>query len=270
MGTGTTTASGRLAGKVTIVTGGGSGIGERSCQRFAEEGASVVVADRDGEAAERVAGAITAQGGHAVAVTVDVTAEADVAAMAEAATEVGPIAALYANAGIAGAGRAGDLTVEAWDKVIGVNLTGVWLSCRAVLPSMIANGGGSIVMQASVGGLVGVGGIASYAAAKAGVIGLARQMAVDYGPDGIRVNAICPGTVPTPLVRSTYDAGGGFASQFSGLGFDEMMERSKVRYPLGRFGTVDDIANLAVYLASDESSWTTGTVIPVDGGMTAW
>jgi len=261
----------RLADKVAIVTGGASGIGEASCLRFAEEGAAVVVADRDGDGARRVAAAIEGRGGRAVGVEVDVTSEVDVVAMADAASAFGPVNVLYANAGIPGSGRAGDLTMEAWQRVIDVNLTGVWLSARAVLAQMIANGGGSIINQASVGGLVGVGGIAAYAAAKAGVIGLTRQMAVDYGSDNVRVNAVCPGTVPTPLVRRTYDEGGGFASGFSdGADFDTMMERSRARFPLGRIGSVDNIANIAVYLASDESSWTTGTAIPVDGGMTAW
>lgn len=261
----------RLAGKVAVITGGGSGIGEASCLRFAEEGAAVVVADLDGDGASRVAAAISAAGGRAAAVTVDVTTEAGVAEMVDAAATFGPVSVLYANAGIPGSGRAGDISVAAWQRVIDVNLTGVWLSCRAVLPQMIANGGGSIVNQASVGGLIGVGGIASYAAAKAGVIGLTRQMAVDYGPDQVRVNAVCPGTVPTPLVRRTYAEGGGFASGVAEpIDFDAMIERSRARYPLGRVGTVDDIANIAVYLASDESAWTTGIVIPVDGGMTCW
>jgi NAD(P)-dependent dehydrogenase (short-subunit alcohol dehydrogenase family) len=263
--------SGRLAGKVTVITGGGSGIGEAACRRFAAEGAVVVVADRDGDGARRVADAISSEGRRAVAVEVDVTSERDVATMADAAVAFGPIDVLYANAGIAGPGRAGELTRDSWQRVIDVNLTGVWLSCRAVLPSMLANGGGSIINQASVGGLVGVGGIAPYAAAKAGVIGLTRQMAVDYGPDNVRVNAICPGTVPTPLVRRTYDDGGGFASEIrERISFDELMDRARARHPLGRVGSVDDIASIAVYLASDESAWTTGTAIAVDGGMTAW
>ena len=125
---------------------------------------------------------------------------------------------------------------------------------------------------AAFGGVIGVPGIASYAAAKAGVIGLARQMAVDYGPDGIRVNAICPGTVPTPLVRATYEKGGGFAAVANvapGAGIDEMIEASAVRNPLGRLGTTGDIANLALYLASGESSWVSGTAITIDGGMSA-
>lgn len=262
---------GRLLGKVAIITGGASGIGAASCRRFAEEGAAVVVADRDAQGAAAVAEAIVAAGGRAAAVEVDVTDEDQVAEMIRVADVFGPVDALYANAGVAGSGRAGDLSRADWQRVIDINLTGVWLCSRAVLPGMVARGAGSIINQASVGGLVGVAGIAAYAAAKAGVIGLTRQMAVDYGPDNIRVNAVCPGTVPTPLVRSTYDAGGGFASGVAEpLDFDAMMERSRARFPLGRFGSVDDIANMAVYLASDESRWTTGTAIPVDGGMTAW
>ena len=261
----------RLAGKVAVITGGGSGIGEGSSLMFAREGAAVVVADRDLAGAESVVAAITDAGGRAVAVEVDVTLEDDVARMVEVAHQFGPVDVLFANAGIAGSGRAGDITVEEWSRVIGVNLTGVWLSARAVLPDMVAAGGGSIINQASVGGLVGVGGIASYAAAKAGVIGLTRQMAVDYGPDNIRVNAICPGTVPTPLVRKTYDEGGGFASTLEERGdFDAIIEKAKARFPLGRVGAVEDIAAMALYLASDEASWTTGTAIAVDGGMSAW
>ena len=263
--------AGRLEGKVAVITGGGSGIGEASSLLFAREGAAVVVADRDVAGAERVAAAIDDGGGRAVAIGADVTDEGDVAAMVDAAHRFGPVDVLYANAGIAGSGRAGDLSVEEWNRVISVNLTGVWLSARAVLDDMVGSGGGSIIMQASVGGLVGVGGIASYAAAKAGVIGLTRQMAVDYGPDNIRVNAVCPGTVPTPLVRKTYDEGGGFASTMDARAdFDEIMDKAKARFLLGRVGSVDDIAAMALYLASDESSWTTGTAIAVDGGMSAW
>lgn len=262
----------RLQGKVAIITGGASGLGEASVKAFCAEGAAVVVVDRDGDGADRVVEEVAAVGGTAVAMQADVTDETALAAVAKGTLDrFGPTTTLFANAGIPGSGRAGDISVDDWDKVIAVNLTSVWLSSRAVLPQMIDNGGGSIINQASVGGLVGVGGIASYAAAKAGVIGLTRQMAVDYGPSGIRVNAICPGTVPTPLVRKTYEEGGGFAStQTTPAGFDEMMERNRARYPIGKIGKPENIAMMAVYLASDESEWTTGTVIPVDGGMTAW
>ena len=260
----------RLVGKSTIVTGAGSGIGQAAARLFAAEGADVLCADIDGDSAQATAAGI---GDRAVGMRVDVTEPDDCAAMVERAVATfGGLDVVYANAGIAGSGRAGDLDIEDWNRVIAVNLTGVWLSVKFAIPRLIEAGGGSLVLQASVGGVIGVPGIASYAAAKAGVIGLARQMAVDYGPDGIRVNAICPGTVPTPLVRATYEKGGGFAAVADvalGASIDEMIEASAVRNPLGRLGTTGDIANLALYLASDESSWVSGTAITIDGGMSA-
>ena len=260
----------RLLGKRTIVTGAGSGIGKAAARLFGAEGAHVLCADIDGDSAQATADGI---GDRAVGMRVDVTEPDDCAAMVERAVAAfGGLDAVYANAGIAGSGRAGDLDIEDWNRVIAVNLTGVWLSVKFAIPHLIEAGGGSLVLQASVGGVIGVPGIASYAAAKAGVIGLARQMAVDYGPDAIRVNAICPGTVPTPLVRATYEKGGGFAAVADaalGASIDEMIEASAVRNPLGRLGTTGDIANLALYLASDESSWVSGTAITIDGGMSA-
>ena len=260
----------RLLDKSTIVTGAGSGIGQAAARLFAAEGAHVLCADIDGDSAQATAAGI---GDRAIAMRVDVTEPDDCAAMVERAVAAfGGLDSVYANAGIAGSGRAGDLDIEDWNRVIAVNLTGVWLSVKFAIPHLIEAGGGSLVLQASVGGVIGVPGIAPYAAAKAGVIGLARQMAVDYGPDGIRVNAICPGTVPTPLVRATYEKGGGFAAVANvapGAGIDEMIEASAVRNPLGRLGTTTDIANLALYLASDESSWVSGTAITIDGGMSA-
>ena len=258
----------RLVGRRTIVTGAGSGIGQAAARLFAAEGARVLCADIDESSAMAVADEI---GEQAVGHRVDVANPEDCAAMvARAVEDFGGLDVVYANAGIAGAGRAADLEVEDWDRVIAVNLTGVWLSIKYAIPHLVEAGGRSLVLQASVGGVIGVPGIAPYAAAKAGVIGLARQMAVDYGPDNIRVNAICPGTVPTPLVRATYEKAGGFAAVADlgpGAGIDDMIAAAVVRNPLGRLGTTADIANLALYLASDESSWVTGAAITIDGGM---
>jgi NAD(P)-dependent dehydrogenase (short-subunit alcohol dehydrogenase family) len=254
-----------MSGRGVLVTGAGSGIGRAAALRFAREGAVVACADRDGAAAEETA----AQAEHALAVTADVTSEADLArAVAALHERAGSVDALYANAGIDGTGRAHELERADWDRVIAVNLTGVWLSIKAVLPLMLGQGRGAIVTQASIGGIIGVAGLPAYAAAKAGVIGLTRQVAVDYAREGIRANALCPGTVWTPLVERTYEAGAGLAP---GAQLDPETTQATIarRYPLGRLGTPEEIASFAVFLASDESAWTTGQAFVVDGGMTA-
>lgn len=260
--------TGRLSGKKTIVTGAGSGIGEAAAKLFAAEGAQVCCADINGDAVQALAAGI---GESAIAVQVDVADPGSCEAMvADTVAAFGGLNAVYANAGIAGSGRAGDVEFEEWNRVISINLTGKWLSVKYAIPHLIAAGGGSLVLQASVGGVIGVPGIASYAAAKAGVMGLTRQMAVDYGPDGIRVNAICPGTVPTPLVRATYEKRGGFSATANApadASIDDLIDAATVRHPIGRLGTTEDVAQLALHLASDESSWTTGASIVIDGGM---
>jgi NAD(P)-dependent dehydrogenase (short-subunit alcohol dehydrogenase family) len=259
----------RLAGKVAIVTGAGSGLGQASALRFAREGARVVCADVDAAAAARVADEIVSGGGAAIGIAVDVTDGADVQRMTdEALGAFGGIDVLFANAGIAGVGSVTTTTRETWDRVIAVNLTGVWLCNKAVVPAMQARGGGSVINQASIGGLVGFSGIAPYAAAKAGVIGLTRQAAIEYAAAGIRFNAICPGTIVTPLVVRTYEERGGIAIG-SGQTLDEAMQANAARYPMKRLGTPEDVANMAVFLASDEAAWITGATFAVDGGYTA-
>jgi Dehydrogenases with different specificities (related to short-chain alcohol dehydrogenases) len=257
-------SGGRLAGKRTLITGAGSGLGRGAALRFAAEGAAVACADRDGAAAAETARMIEDKGGRAIACAADVTSDADTEQMvAETVAAFGGLDALYANAGVAGPGSAPDLDLEDWNRVIAVNLTGVYLSARHALRRMLAQGsGGSIVTQASVGGLIGIPGLASYAASKAGVVGLTRQLAVEYAPMGIRVNAICPGTVPTPLVVGTY-------TEQRGALADDWQEVRAQDYPLRRLGTPDDVAHAAVFLVSDESSWITGQIWAVDGGMTA-
>ena len=261
----------RLEGKRAVVTGAGSGLGRASALRFSSEGSAVACVDLDGDSADATAAAIRAEGGSAIAVPADVSDEADAEAMVGAAVDAfGGLDIMFANAGIAGSGRAGDTSLDQWNRVIAVNLTGVWLSARAAIVHLVGEGRpGSILCTASVGGMVGVPGIAAYAAAKAGVIGLVRQIAVDYGPEGIRANAISPGTVPTPLVRRTYEEGGSVGAIASGSVDDIITNTAKERFPLGRVGTERDIADAAVYLASDESSWVTGHTLVVDGGMTA-
>ncbi|MBN9098644.1 MULTISPECIES: glucose 1-dehydrogenase [unclassified Pseudonocardia] len=255
---------GRLAAKRTLITGAGSGIGRGAAVRFAAEGASVMCADRDPAGAETTVRMIEKEGGTAAACRVDVTVEEDAERMvAETVAAFGGLDALYANAGVSGVGTGADTTLDDWQRVIAVNLTGVFLSDKYVLRHLLVQGtGGSVVNQASVGGLVGVPGIAPYAAAKAGVIGLTRQLAVEYASASIRVNAVCPGTVPTALVVGTYTERNG------PLADDWQADRAR-DYPLGRLGTEDDIAYAALYLASDESTWVTGQVWAVDGGITA-
>lgn len=261
----------RLAGKRTLITGAGSGLGRASALRFGQEGAAVLCVDRDAASAESAAAAVREAGGTAAACAADVSSEPDSERMvAEAVEAFGGLDVLFANAGIAGVGTGADCTLADWERVLSVNLTGVFLSSKYALRRMIAQDtGGSIVHQASVGGLVGVAGIAPYAAAKAGVIGLTRQLAAEYGPARIRVNALCPGTVPTPLVRETYRERGGYGTG-TGETPDETLELQRLRrFPLGRLGEEDDIAHAALFLASDESSWVTGQAWAVDGGMTA-
>jgi NAD(P)-dependent dehydrogenase (short-subunit alcohol dehydrogenase family) len=244
----------RLQGKTAMITGGASGLGLASARRFAEEGARVAILDLDAGAAARAAEPL-----NGIGLAADVT---DEGALSAAVEQVGPVDVLYANAGIPGEGRVHELSLDAWNRVIAVNLTGVFLSVKAVLPGMIERGSGSIILQSSIGGLAGVRNLPAYAAAKGGVAALARQMAADYAELGIRVNAICPGTVRTPLVEEVFRRRFGDESE-------AILARRDRDYPAGRLGRAEDIANFALFLASDEAEWVNGGVYPVDGGATA-
>jgi meso-butanediol dehydrogenase/(S,S)-butanediol dehydrogenase/diacetyl reductase len=238
----------RLDGKAAIVTGGGSGIGRAICERFAAEGASVVVADIAGDRAEEVAAAI---GGRAV--PADVKVAGDVARMVAAADRVD---VLVNNAGY---GTANDLLTideEAWDDEVAMNLKAAFLCSKAALPGMIERGGGVIVNIASVNGLAFFAN-EPYSAAKAGMINLTRSMAARYGPYGIRAVAIAPGTIRTPLWQERVDKE------------PAIFERLVRWYPLRRVGEPADIAAAAAFLASDDASWITGEVLRVDGGLLA-
>lgn len=259
--------TGRLESHVSIITGAGSGLGAETARRFGAEGASVLCVDINGDAASTVADEIVATGGAAVGLEVDV---ADVDATEEMAALAlrtwGRIDSMYANAAISPPESALSCTPDVWARVIAVNLTGPWLCARAVLPAMIEARSGSLIFQTSGAGILGVPGTCPYAASKAGVIGLNRQIAAEYGPYGIRANAIAPGSIWTPLNQRTYE-------ERTRLGQYESVEagvrQSTERLPLKRFGRPEDNASLALFLASDESVWITGTVIPLDGGLTS-
>jgi NAD(P)-dependent dehydrogenase (short-subunit alcohol dehydrogenase family) len=250
--------TGRLEGKVAVVTGGGSGFGRATGERFVREGARVHLVDREEDAVRAVAESI---GAGAVAHVADVSDSTAMEALAsEVLAQETHVHVVFANAGIEGVGSAADLDEADWIRVIDVNLKGVWLSSKWFLPGMVAQGGGAVVNTASVGGLVGVPRIFPYAAAKGGVVAMTRQMGLDYAPHGIRVNAICPGTVITPLVERNWLA--------KGEDVDERRAAAAGAYPLGRVGVPEDVANAALFLASDEAAWITGHALVVDGGYT--
>jgi len=250
----------RLAGKIALITGAGSGIGRASAELFAAEGASVAVADIDVASASATVAAITATGGTSTAYQVDVTDPASTEALATAVVaDFGRIDVLFNNAGIAGVGLLHETSIELWDRVIAVNVRGVFLVARAVLPHMIAAGSGSIVNMSSTIAEVGLANRASYAASKGAVLSLTRQMQADYAAHGIRVNALLPGTIHTPFVdrylAESYD------DPVAGL------EVLKKRQLTGELGHPEDVAAAALYLASDESSFVLGSGLFVDGGV---
>lgn len=255
--------AGRLAGKVAIITGAASGIGRATAELFAAEGARVMCADIQADA---VRDAARAAGNGAIACTVDVAQENDIQRMvAETVAAFGKLDVLYANAGIAEATNAIEMTLEQWTRMITINLTSVWLSAKYALPHMIAAGGGSIINQSSTAGLIGIPDLPHYSAAKTGVVGLTRQIAAHYGPQNIRCNAICPSSIPTPLVAGVWKTRAANANDNSSYEAQQAVVAAK--HPLRRLGTLADCANLALFLASDESAWITGVAMPLDGGL---
>jgi len=247
---------GELAGRVALVTGGGSGIGRATCERLVAAGASVVVADLDAAAAERVAAGL---GDRAIAVTADVADAAAAQAMVATAVERFGRLELAVNA----AGHPGvhaplpDQRLEDWDHTLAVNLTGVFLSLRAELPAIVAAGGGSVVNVASAAGMMGFAHLPAYVASKHGVIGLTRAVALEYARSGVRVNEVCPGSIRTPMLEGFT---GGDEAALEGMGRLQ---------PMGRLGTATEVAEAIVWLCSDAASFVTGHALAVDGGVLA-
>lgn len=261
---------GEFTGKGVLITGGALGIGKGVAEGFAAEGANVAIADIDREASAATAAAITAAGGgRAIAVIGDVASAADAQRMvAETVAAFGRLDVLINNAGIQPAQwyhRLEDLPEEAWDRILGVNLKSIYLMSRFAIPEIRRQGGGAIVNMASVQGLQSMPGVPAYAASKGGVLSLTRNMALDYARDSIRVTAICPGTIDSHMVRTSARA----EAAMAGVPEDEMIRRYGTTHPIGRIGTPRDIANAAIFLASERASFITGEAINVDGGLMA-
>lgn len=253
--------SDRLKGHSIAITGGGAGIGLAVATAALREGAKVAVIDLDRDLAQRSAEALRKTGAEAVGFGADVTNAPDIAAALAAAEQaIGPLTGLVNNAGIAGFGTVHESEPNAWERIMAVNVTGTYLASKAALPGMLLRKKGAIVNFGSVAGLVGIPGMAAYCAAKGAVVNLTRQMAADYSGKGIRVNAVCPGTV----------ASTGMGQQL--LGSDtsaDTQARRLSKYPAGRFGTPEEIAEAVIFLLSDQAAFVTGAAFAVDGGMTA-
>jgi NAD(P)-dependent dehydrogenase (short-subunit alcohol dehydrogenase family) len=248
---------GKLDGKVALITGAGSGMGRVATHAFVREGARVVAADVNSQAVNETVAELD---GKALAVVGDVTRDADVARFVGAAADkFGRLDVLYNNAGIFDEADESVLTMtdSTWDRTMAINVKGVALCCKHGIPELINAGGGSIINIASFVALVGCTVPQdAYTASKGAVIALTKSLAVQFGPKGIRANAICPGPIETPLMRDLLK--------------DENKKRVRLnRIPMGRFGHAEDVVSLAVYLASDESSWTNGAALVVDGGITS-
>jgi NAD(P)-dependent dehydrogenase (short-subunit alcohol dehydrogenase family) len=247
--------SGALEGRVAVVTGAGSGIGRAIAERYHREGASVVVADVSGNESA-VAKAL---GAPAVAVHADVSRSADVQNMLKTAVDrFGGLDILCNVAGVDGElGPVADCSEENFERIVAVNLRGVFLGIKYAIPLLLARGGGSIISVSSAAGLVGMPGMCVYGASKAGVIQLTRGAAVEYARANLRINAICPGVVDTPMIRKLAER------------YPDALERGNAATPMGRAAQPDEIAGAAVYLASKEASFVTGVALPVDGGYVA-
>lgn len=251
----------RLDGKVALITGGTSGIGSATAIRFAKEGAAVAITGRDIGRGNKVVEEISKNGGDALFIQSDVCLAADCRNAVDKTLErFGKIDILFNNAGVFHPKTIPDCTEQEWDETIDSSLKGAFLMSKYSIPSMIEHGGGSIIHTSSGWGILGGDKAAAYCAAKGGLIVMAKAMAIDHGPDGIRVNCVCPGDVLTPMLHDD--------AEKRGMTWDDYSAGAGDR-PLGRIGTVDDIADAVLFLASDESSFVTGDSLVVDGGGVA-
>jgi NAD(P)-dependent dehydrogenase (short-subunit alcohol dehydrogenase family) len=256
----------RLKDRAAIVTGAASGIGLATALKFGSEGALVMCADMNEEGAAKAAARIADLGGQAASCRADVTKEAEVQALvAETVKRWDRVDVMFNNAGIEFGIPVTQVSEMQWDSLIDVNLKGVFLGCKHVLPQMAKQGSGAIVNTASVAGLRGVAFLSTYCASKGGVVLLTKSLAMEWAQFGVRVNAVCPGVIRTPMADRAIQAGGGLAGGTP----EETWAQLAAAHPLGRVGEAEEVAEAVTFLASDQASFITGVALPVDGGMDA-
>ncbi len=256
----------RLKDKVALITGAASGIGRATALLFGQEGAKVMCADVNGDGGERVARQIADSDGEAASLTVDVAQEEDVQRMVgETVERWGRLDILFNNAGIGTGGPVTQVSEEDWDRLIDINLKGVFLGCKHAIPEMVKQGGGAIVNTASDAGLRGTAWLSTYCASKGGVVLLTKSLAVEWAEQGVRVNCVCPGVIRTPILDPFIEQG----QALFGDSAEAVWERLARAHPIGRVGEPEEVAQAALFLASDEASFVTGVALPVDGGLDA-
>jgi NAD(P)-dependent dehydrogenase (short-subunit alcohol dehydrogenase family) len=250
----------RLHGKVALITGVAAGIGRATAQLFANEGALILGADIDEDGGKSITEKVQALGGNMTFVKTDVSSESEIKALFEIASDMGGVDILFNNAGVEVAKGLLDTSEENWNQSVNVNLKSVFFCCKHAIKQMKEKGNGAIINNSSVAGLVGSTFSPAYSAAKGGIISLTKTLAADFGEFNIRVNCICPGAIETPMLERVLEYQGNPA---------DVRESRLKNYPLGRFGSPQEVAQTVLFLASDDSSFVTGAIIVVDGGFTS-